>query len=170
MSGEAVVATFDGSMILRGELLGVTGIAYPAGSIENVDISASAAIAQSKCQRGPVLTGRQHSTAVDETIIAFFCKGATATIKNFTVSNLVACAGSSALTVDLKKNGTTVLSAPITLSSADAAYSESSGVITVTGLVDGDYLTVVIDVTASGTDALAEDVFWQIELDEDYLA
>jgi len=168
MAGEAVVDTVDGSLLLHGELIGVTAIDYPAGSIENVDISTSAAIAQSKCQRGPVLTVRQTGNAADETIIAFFCKGATATLKTFTVSNLTANAGSSAVTVDLKKNGTTVLSAVITLNSGKAAFSETEGVITVTGLVDGDYLTVVIDATQSGTDALATGVFAQIEFDEDY--
>ena len=168
MAGEPVKFTCDGSMILIGELLGVTGIDYPAGSIENVDISVSAAIAASKCQRGPVIRGHQSDTAADETIIAFFCKGATATIKSFTVSNVTACAGSSKVDVDLKKNGTTVLSAAVELSVADAAFSESEGTISVPGMVDGDYLTVVIDATASGTDALAAGVSWQIELDEDY--
>jgi len=168
MAGEAVVVQHEGSMILLGELLGVTGIGYPAGSIENVDISASAAIAASKCQRGPVISGHQTGEASDETIVAFFCKGTTGTIKSFTVSNLTANSGSSTVTVDLKKNGTTVLSAAVTLNSSKAAFSETEGTVTTTSLTDGDYLTVVINATQSGTDALATGVFWQIELDEDY--
>jgi len=163
----AVVMTLTGDLIITGEILGPTGIAYPAGSIENVDINAAAAIAASKLQRGPIIMGNQSGTAADETIIALFCKGATATLKSFTVSNLTACAGSTALTVDLKKNGTTVLSAVLTLDSSDAAFSESEGVITVPGLVNGDYLTVVIDVTQSGTDTIATGVFWQVEFDAD---
>jgi len=168
MSGEAVVLTTDGSHLLHGELLGVTGIDFPAGEIENVDISASAAIAASKCQRSVTLSGFQSGTAADATIIVFFCKGATATIKSFTVSNLTANAGSSEVDVDLKKNGTSVLSAAITLDSTKAAYSETNGTISTTGMTEGQYLTVVIDATASGTDTVATGVFWQIELDEDY--
>ncbi|MFQ5492320.1 MAG: hypothetical protein ACE5GE_16540, partial [Phycisphaerae bacterium] len=104
----AVVSTLDGDQILRGELLGLTGLDYPVGSIENVDVSTSAAIAASKLQRGPVITVYQSGTAADETIIAFFCKGTTGTVKNFTVSNLTANAGSSTVTVDLQKNGATI--------------------------------------------------------------
>ena len=160
----AVLITPNGDVILRGDLIELTGL------IVNADIKAAAGIAASKCQRGPVINVFQSGTAVDETIIAFFCKGLTGTVKNFTVSNVTANAGASTVTVDLQKNGVTMLSAVVTLNSGKVAFSETEGTLSVVALADGDYLTVVINATQNGTDALASGVFAQIQFDEDYLA
>lgn len=159
----AVLITPNGDVILRGDLIELTGL------IVNADIKAAAGIAASKCQRGPVIFVRQTGEAVTETIIALFCKGLTGTVKNFTVSNLTANGGAATVTVDLRKNGVTMLSAVVTLDSTKAAFSANKGTLSVVALADGDYLTVVITAIPNGTDALASGVFAQIQWDEDYL-
>lgn len=162
-----VVATFVGDVVVTGALVGMTSFAHPAGSIGNVDVSASAAIAASKLQRSLRHSVFQDGTAADKTYIAFFCKSAV-TFKHFTVSNLTPNAGSSTVTVDVQKNGVTILSAVVTLDNGDAAYSELEGTITTTTAADGDYITIVIDAVQSGTDALATGVFAQLDYDEVY--
>lgn len=142
----------------------------PAATVKNADVKSDAAIAASKLQRSFPITVSQAGTAVSATHLVRFCKGTTGTIKHVTVSNITACAGSSEVTVDVKKNGTTVLSAVVTLDSSTAAYSENEGTITVPALADGDYLTIHITATQSGTDALATGVLVQIDIDEDYAA
>ena len=140
----------------------------PGGTIVNADVSAAAAIAASKLERAPPIVVSQTGTAVTARHLVRFCKGTTGTIKHVTVSNITACAGSSAVTVDVKKNGTTILSAVVTLNSGTAAYSENEGTITVAALADGDYLEIIITATQSGTDALATGVMCQVDLNEDY--
>lgn len=54
----------------------------------------------------------------------------------------------SAVLVDINKNGTTILSAPISI--AAAAYT-ATGTISVSNVVSGDYLTVDIDAVGSTT-------------------
>ncbi|MHC4179040.1 MAG: hypothetical protein ACYSWU_16115, partial [Planctomycetota bacterium] len=78
-----------------------------------------------------------------------------------------ACTGDATCTVDVKANGTTILSSVVTLDSSTAAYSEQSGTITDTSAADGEYITVVIDATV-GTGALGTGVMVQIDFDEVY--
>jgi hypothetical protein len=54
----------------------------------------------------------------------------------------------SAVVVDINKNGTTILSAPISI--AAAAFT-ATGTISVSNVVAGDYLTVDIDSVGSTT-------------------
>lgn len=167
--GEPTRFDEDGIVCL-GPILGATQIDYPAASIIDADVSAAAAIAASKCQRDITLVISQTGTVVTVTHLVHFCKGATGTIKRVTVSNVTACAGASTVTVDVEKNGVSILSAAQTLNSGTAAYSENIPTITTSDLADGDYLEVVITANQSGTDALATGVMCQVELDEDYEA
>lgn len=159
----------SGDLVVAGAILGATQIQQPAGSIVDADVSPSAAIAASKCQRSIAVLIPRSGTAVDETLIGRVIKGTNGTLKHFTCSNVVTCTGGSKVTVDLQKNGVTCLAAPVELNVGTGDLGEEVGILTVTSLVDGDVLTVVIDATlAYGTDALASGVFAQIDLDEAY--
>lgn len=140
----------------------------PAGTIVDADVLGP--ITAAKLQRPPAFSISQSGTAVTATHLVRFVKGSTGTLKYITVSNITSCAGSSTVTVDVKKNGTTVLSSIITLNSSTTAYQEVEGVISVASLADGDYLTVEITANQSGTDALSTGVLVQIDWDEDYAA
>lgn len=90
------------------------------------------------------------------------------TVTAFNAGPIVAATGDSTVTVDLKKNGTTVLTGTITLDNGDAAYSKVAGAIASSGVEDyvaGDVFTVVQTVTA-GTGTLPQGVFWQATFDE----
>jgi hypothetical protein len=58
--------------------------------------------------------------------------------------------GGMSVTVDLRKNGTTVLTAVITLNAASTAYANTDGAISVGPYVAGDVFEIVITATAGG--------------------
>lgn len=62
----------------------------------------------------------------------------------------VAAVGAATVTVDLKKNGTTVLTSVITIDNGDSAYAEVTGSISSAAYVAGDVFELVITATAGG--------------------
>ncbi len=70
------------------------------------------------------------------------------TIQNF-YAGIVTPGSTAAWTVDLLKNGVSILSAPISFTNADPAYTAKSGTVASPSLVNGDVLTVVIVMTTN---------------------
>ncbi len=80
--------------------------------------------------------------------IYLFTATNTGTVLSFQAS--VTTPGSAAsVTIDLKKNGTTVLSAVITLTNASAAYTPVQATISVPSFIAGDEFTAVLAVGSS---------------------
>lgn len=71
---------------------------------------------------------------------------------------VVAAVGDSVVTVDLKKNGTSVLTSPISIDSGDAAFAKVVGSISSASYVAGDVFELVVAVTA-GTGTLPQGLF-----------
>lgn len=165
----ALAGVVYGDLVVTGGLSIGGSVSLPTGTVNNDNVATAAAIAASKCQREAMIPVSRAGTAVTETLIAHVVKGTTATLKYFTASNVTACAGSSTVTVDLQKNGVSVLSAVLTLNAATGTRGEAQATISTPALVDGDVLEVVITATQSGADALATGVYAQIDLDEAYL-
>lgn len=141
-----------------------------AGSITNAAIAAAAGIVASKLQHEHRhVYSQPNTTATAETRIVHVCQGATGTIKAFVAGSIVAALLGATVTVDLKKNGTTVLSAVITLDSGNTAYIVEAGTITVPGLVVGDVLTIVTTATAGGG-TIPTGLFVALTVTEDYTA
>ena len=157
----------NGDLVVTGAIYGPTDIDYPAGSIENVDVSASAAVAASKLQKSPVWIETQTGTAETQTYQTFI-KGSTGTLKHLTVVCGTACSGSSTVTVDLQVDGVSVLATALTINSSTTPNSELTATIDTPGVTDGERLSVVITATQSGSDALATDVGFRLDWDEDY--
>ena len=157
----------SGDLVVAGAILGATQIQQPAGSIVDADVSASAAIAASKLQRSLTIHIRQTSTAADETCFAHLVRGATGTLRKFYAGCQEASIGASVVTVDLTKNGSSVLASKITLNVL-TGITPAPGVITISGVVAGDLLMVVIDGIWSGSDALAKGIYAQLDMDEAY--
>jgi len=145
-----------------------TSADFPASSITNTMIATSADIDASKLEQYKVVTYAQAGTAATETVILGVIRGATGLTLAVECSNVTACAGASTVTVDVKKNGTTILSSVVTLDSSTGALGVETGTVTVTSLADGDVLTAVITANQSGTDALASGVAVQVDWNEDH--
>ena len=63
---------------------------------------------------------------------------------------VVQAAGAATVTVDLRKNGTTILSGVITLNNTHVAYAEVAGTISSARYVTGDVFEIVLTATAGG--------------------
>lgn len=162
----SVVQTVDGDVVIRGSLTATGAVNLPAGSVANAAIASVADIDASKMEHQYELTlsGALGAAAATEARVIHVVYGATGAILAFRAGAVVAAGTSTTLSIDLKKNGTTVLSAPISLSNAQAAYQLASGTVAVPGLVSGDVLTA--HATLSGSNA-AQGWFCQVVLRED---
>jgi hypothetical protein len=79
--------------------------------------------------------------------------------------SIAAAIGDSTVTIDVKKNGTTVLSSTIVLDNANAAYTAESGTLSVLTFSAGDVITVHITISA-GTGTLPTGVYVAVTLNE----
>lgn len=96
-------------------------------------------------------------------------RGASGTVKHVRFGAITASTQDAMITVDLKKNGTTILQNPITLTSAQSGSEEVAGVVTDTQLVRDDVLTVVLNATSGSLGgSIGSGVFGTVWMDEDY--
>lgn len=138
----------------------------PAGSILNAAVKADAGIEATKLQhRFQPVVAQPNTAAADETRVAHVVYGASGAIVAFAAGSIAKAVGDATCTVDLKVNGATVLSTPITLDNANTNRLAEAGTVTTPALVAGDVLEVVIDGTI-GTGTLPTGVFAQITLTE----
>jgi hypothetical protein len=93
--------------------------------------------------------------------------GATGTVLAFKTGLIEPCTGDATITVDLKKNGISILTAEVELTSAHAAYEVVAAALSSPTLVSGDVLTAVVAV-APGTGALGTGLFAALAVIEDY--
>jgi hypothetical protein len=141
----------------------------PAGSVSNSHVAASADIDATKLEHQHVRSYAQEGStlAATERRVLHVVRGATGTVVEFLATLRVAAIGDSTVTVNLLKNGTTILTANISLDSGDAAYSISSAAgYTSTSLVQGDVLEVSITATA-GTGTLPKGITAELVVRED---
>ena len=141
-------------------------IILPGGCVGNNQIAAGAAIDAGKLTHQPRVGYSQESatTAAADTRVIAIARAA-GTLKGFSAGSVVANIGDSTFTVDLLKNGVSILTAPITIDSGDAAYALVAGAIDTVGVVADDVLEVAVTVSA-GTGTLGLGVFAELLLDE----
>ena len=139
------------------------------GAVENDHVAAGAGIAASKQEHGHRIVHAQESAspAADETIPVHVVHGTTGTLKAIKAGAVVAATGDATCTIDLLKNGVSILTGKISIDSGDAAYALVAGVIDTAALAVGDVLEIEVDGTI-GTGALAKGVFAYVDLEEDY--
>jgi len=141
-------------------------VVLPAGAVSNDQVAAGAKIAASKLVHKHRKSYGQAGTAASETRAIHGVFGATGTVVAFKVGSITPCTGNATITVDLKKNGTSILASAITLDSTKSARTLYAASIASAGLVVGDWLEVVVTANA-GTGTLGTGLFWQVEIDED---
>jgi hypothetical protein len=141
---------------------------YPSPNcIKDAHVAADAGLQTNKMEHKHRKSYSQPlSAAASETKTLHVVIGTTGTVKAFKAGSITVCAGNATVTLDLKKNGTSILSAVITLNNANTARIAVAGTISSTTLAAGDWLEVVITATI-GTGTLATGVFCELEIDED---
>ena len=137
------------------------------GSVSNQHVAASAGIAADKLQQQhrQVFAQKSDATAAAEERIVHVIHGASGTIKTFKAGCVEANMVDATITVDLHKNGSTVLTAPIILDNGDAAYDLVEGTIDDDSVVVDDVLEVTVTVDA-GVGTLGKGVFAYVDIYE----
>ncbi len=145
------------------------GLYLPASSVGDTQVAAGAAIQSSKLQQQRVrsIADKTTVTATSYQQIVAIIVGATGTLQQVSATEKVANIGGATVTVDLLKNGTTILTAVLTRSSADTAMvAEAVTAFTSVALVQGDVLEIKF-VATTGGGTLATGMFAQVKYLED---
>lgn len=157
----------DGHLHVAGTLSAAT-LDVPAGTLRDAGVHANADIAAEKLehQHQPVYAQASGTTAFAETRVVHVVQGDAAELVAFEVglAGLV-ISGDSTITVDLKKNGASVLSAAVVLDNGDALRTGVAGTVTMAAAVAGDVYEVVVTVSA-GTGTLGKGLFALLKLRE----
>ena len=118
---------FDGDLVVRGTLK-ASAFQPPNGSIGNNQVGSADPIDASKLKHQYLARLVQPSgssaTAVTQAVHHAHAAGSVVGVE---VGAVVAATGADTVTVDVKKNGTTVLSGVVTLDSSTAAYAAVLG-------------------------------------------
>lgn len=141
----------DGDLYVAGNFK-ADSLTLPYNCVGDNQISASAGlIAYNKTQkqRACRYTQKYGSAVVSERSGIHIGVGS-GSISTFFGTLSVACAGAATVTVDLLKNGTTVLSGVITLNSGVSAFTYALGTIASANYAAGDVFEVNVTATAGG--------------------
>lgn len=143
--------TWNGDLFINGAFR-ARSTSLPSNAVSNASVAANAGILASKLQHQHQHVYAQEGTNASASArqVAHVVVGATGTIESLRATLTTACLTPATITVDLKKNGTTVLSATISFTNADAAFTLKAGSLSSTALVVGDVLEVVVVATAGG--------------------
>ena len=137
-----------------------------AGCVLDAHVGAGANVDALKLRRIRNYEAGRVGTAASETIPLGRAKGV-GTVLSVFVGSVAINAGNATVTVDIKKNGTTILSAVVTLDSGNTAYVFEEGTLSGTPtLAIGDFLTAVV-VATIGTGTLATGLCISVSTHED---
>lgn len=148
--------------------IGAASLSVPVNAIRDAQVSAGADIAAGKLQHAhrAILAQGSATTVAAQTQVIHVVSGATATLRISEAGAVVPAVGTDTATIDIQKNGTTVLSSVITLTSSQSARQIVLGTISVPAGVTNDvYEVVITPVHSTGT--LAKGVFVVLDVYED---
>jgi len=162
----AAPSRIEGDVFINGNLR-PKSFSPPAESITNAAIKAAAGIEAEKTEHlhRQIYAQESDTTAAAESRVVHVVYGATGDVVAFEAGIVVACIGDATITIDLKKNGVSVLTGAIVLDSTNAVRIVEAATIDTAGLVDGDVLEVVVTVNA-GTGTLGKGVFAALTVHE----
>jgi hypothetical protein len=149
-----------------GDTLQAKTLIPSAECVGNSHVAAGAGLAASKLEHQHRKTYVQDGTAVAATIPLAVIQGPTARVISIKAGTIGLNAGNATITIDLKKNGVSILTAVITLDSSKTARTLYAGTLTSTAGVAGNWLEAVIAV-AAGTGTLGTGLCVQLDWDED---
>ena len=125
------------AVLFKGNVTFAGNVTLPDGCVdkENVEPGAGVEATKQEHQHRAVYRQESDTTAAAESRVVHVVKGAAGTLQDFKAGSVVANVGDSTISVDLHKNGVTVLTAPIDLDSGDSAYDVVAGVISSASVV-----------------------------------
>jgi hypothetical protein len=156
------LSQLEGNTHVNGRL-SARSMLIPAGTITNAMVAAGAAIEAAKLEHQHQVPYSQGgaATAVADRRMIHRVYGATGSVLKFSASAVVKMTDGGSddfsVTIDLKKNGSSILTTPIVLdkSTLTANYLDVDGMLSASSLAAGDVLEVTVAVAGSvGTQAI----------------
>ncbi len=162
-----MTVVYSEDVIIRGSLI-PSSITLPTDALDtSAKVKAGANISADKTEQRIYPSHAQANSAASTETRALFVARRAGTVNEVIAGSIAKAVGDSTVTLDVKKNGTTILSAVITLDSANTNRIVELGAISGAGtFVAGDWFEVVITATV-GTGTLPFGVFCQLEIDQD---
>lgn len=160
--------TIDSDLYVNGHIASKT-MTPPAGSVTNNSVIAAAGIEATKLEHQfePVYSQEAATVAAADNKVMHVVRGATGDVIQFAAGSVVVAVGDSTATIDLQKNGVSILTAAIVLDNANAVRTlEAAAGYSATTLAAGDVLSVVVTVTP-GTGTLPKGLFVRLTVRED---
>lgn len=136
----------------------------PASSIGNTAFNGSDPLATTKYNKRIYPGLRQAGTAVSAHVVVHYARAA-GTVTAVRAGSIVACVGAATIVVNVKKNGTTILTGTFTLDNTNTAFIVESGTILSGAYVAGDVLSVDVTATAGGG-TLGTGLFVELDCEE----
>ncbi|GAH41302.1 unnamed protein product [marine sediment metagenome] len=135
----------EGDVFVAGNVRAVS-MTIPAGAVGAEAVAPGADLPATKLRHEHRRTYAQESATevADEARVVHVVRGVAAEAVAFVAGVVVPATVDDTATVDLLKNGVSILTAPISLSVAQAAYEVVAGAIATAALVAEDVLEVVI--------------------------
>lgn len=164
-------SVIDGTLTVNGTVY-CSGVSSSGATITNAMVNAAADIDAAKLEHqyshAVDLNGSSTANAATVRRVIHVVKGTTGTLLDFSVGAVTAATSDATATITLKKNGSAVLTASTSLTSATAAFGlVAAAGFTSTSLVAGDVLECQVTAASAGGGALAQGVFCRLVLRED---
>ena len=155
----------DGDYTVRGTLR-CEAIAMPQNAIDNSNqVKAGTNLDADKLEQRFFPAWSQPNSAASTETRTLFVARRSGVVNEVSAGSIGNATGDAVVTLDVKKNGTTILNAVITLDNANTNRIVELGSITSSAFVAGDWFEVVITATI-GTGVLPTGVFVQLEADQ----
>lgn len=155
----------EGDLTVRGTLRATTMVPS-SQSVGDAECDAGDPITAEKLEHQYIARLAQvHGSAATAERRVVHCAYGAGDVVDVRAGVVVAAIGDSTVTVDVKKNGTTILSAPIVLDATNLAYAEETGSVSVAAFSAGDVLEVFTTV-AAGTGTLPQGLYVNVVLHE----
>lgn len=148
-----------------GGSLGAKTFLLSAGCVSDSHVAGNAAIATSKMLHRFRRSYMVGGTVATVTVPLHFCCGLTGTVLAIAAGLITPNVGAATVTVDLKKNGSSILASVITLNSSSTARSMSTATITSNTVAQNDFFELVITATAGGG-TVGQGLLVQADFDE----
>jgi hypothetical protein len=166
----AAQSTHNGDLVVTGTLIPKT-LNLPSGCVKADDIEAGAGIEATKLEHRyrPDLSQAYGSAGTSERRVVHQVIGATGKINSVRAQLELAPVGAATHSIQVKKNGTNILSSALVLDSTNANHiDEIAAGFTAGGddLVTGDVIAIDVTATAGGG-TLGQGLHVMLDLDED---
>jgi hypothetical protein len=156
----------DGDLLVLGTL-SPAKLTAPPGCITDPAIPAGANVNSTKLMQRyePVYTQPSGAAVITERRFLHVVRSSTAAVQQMQAAVKQAITGNSTVTVDLLKNGATILSAVLSIDNTLAAFANRAGAVISPNLVLGDVLEVNVTATV-GTGVLPQGLIVMVQIDE----